>query len=335
MPSEEPNSKMDPLLRAYAKQRREQAGPAAEMHPATRKLLHDEVRRTFGLASAQPRQVWRTWRWPLVAFGGGLAALLVMFAMINAQMHKLSPASAPAERRLSDARPVTKAPAPVAKNTGPAALAPAPSRQPSVTIAPSASPLPSFQTAHTDGANEAAQPLLYQRLSEAKPAPSDESEVAAGEFVQIHDRAGLTAAPSPPSNILSTFQMRRSGQIVSVVDADGSVYNGQVLGGSPVNIKGFGGGHGSATEGMARTRQAANNDVNFAFKVAGTNHNLQQNIVFTGNVQEMPPAPAAAKGAALNQNAPQVQNANASRVTGKVQVDGGKEFEIEAKPPAP
>ena len=69
MLSEEPNSKMDELLRAYAKKRREQAEPALQMHPATRKLLQDEVKRTLGAAAAPRRQSWQKLRWPLLALG--------------------------------------------------------------------------------------------------------------------------------------------------------------------------------------------------------------------------------------------------------------------------
>src|SRR6202453_2986800 len=99
MPTQEPNSKMDALLRAYAKKRREQAEPVAQMHPATRKLLQDEVRRTFAIASAPTRQSWRVWRWPLLAMWGGMAVLLVMFAMLNAQFRSLEPATGKAEGR--------------------------------------------------------------------------------------------------------------------------------------------------------------------------------------------------------------------------------------------
>src|SRR5277367_964191 len=99
--SEEPNSKIDDLLKACAKKRREQAEPPLQMHPATRKLLQDEVKRTLVVAPPPPRRSWRTLRWPLVAMGTGFAALLVMFAMINAQMRSLMPVTAPTDREIS------------------------------------------------------------------------------------------------------------------------------------------------------------------------------------------------------------------------------------------
>jgi hypothetical protein len=48
MPSPEPNKEIDELLRAYAKKRREQQPP--ELHPASRKMLQDTVRQSFGTA---------------------------------------------------------------------------------------------------------------------------------------------------------------------------------------------------------------------------------------------------------------------------------------------
>jgi hypothetical protein len=276
MLSEEPNSKMEELLRAYTKKRREQAEPALQMHPATRKLLQDEVKRTLGAAPPPPRQSWRTLRWPLLAMGCGFAALMVMFAVINTQMRHLLPATAPVADK--------------------------------------------SQTVFA---------------AHALPASaSDGAGVAAGEFIQIHDRAQEQAAQSPLSNILSVFRLRRSGQNVRIVDADGSVYDGQVRSGIS----------GRARYGMAKTRKDANEDMNWSFKVMGTNNHLQQTIVFTGNVLAMPAATPLNNAAARNRSASQLQNAPAgafvpsaqnSRITGKVQVGGGKEFEIEAKPPAP
>jgi|GEM_PF-5678785 len=78
----EPNRKMDDLLKACAEQRRERAGAPLELHPATRKMLQDEVARTFGKAEPAPSR-WKIifGSWPRLAFGGaafaGLAALMI------------------------------------------------------------------------------------------------------------------------------------------------------------------------------------------------------------------------------------------------------------------
>src|ERR1700691_5975972 len=87
MPSNEPNNNMDELLRAYAKKRREQAEPALELHPATRKLLQDEVKRTFGATPAPTRRR-SSWlvRWPIgalwpLAWAGGMVAIGLLISV--------------------------------------------------------------------------------------------------------------------------------------------------------------------------------------------------------------------------------------------------------------
>lgn len=73
--ADEPNKRMDETLRAYADERRK--APGVPLHPATRKLLQDEVARIH--APARPRGGWmnhlRTF-WPQLAFGGSLCVIL-------------------------------------------------------------------------------------------------------------------------------------------------------------------------------------------------------------------------------------------------------------------
>jgi hypothetical protein len=418
MLSPEPNPKMDELLKAYAKKRREQGEPPLEMHPATRRFLQDEVKRTLRVAPGRPPLSWRKLRWPLLALGSGFAALLVMFAMIYAQMQHLMPASASVDRSLSEAKPMLKAPARVAEpaaspamaaskaqakqedfkqdptppvaaagsvntiaaaspeagggkigdsqalvppegqiaapgqpsssgyanNATLAASAPAPAADKSIAVAPAAeaqSNVAIAPTAPTPGA------VAKEASAQGTPSPlaaSYASREAAGEFVPAQKFSQQPAAP-PLSNVLSVFNLQRDGQNVRVVDADGSVYEGQVVG---VNSRALASARPAdrARFGAAKKDQDLNQGTNWAFKVTGTNNRLQQNVVFTGNVLTMPtnvqfPLESARS---QNQGAPQLQNAPASarvvpaqnsRVTGKVQVGDGKEIPIEARPPNP
>ena len=395
--SEEPNSKMEELLRAYAKKRREQADPPLQLHPATRKFLQDEVKRTLVAAPPPARRSWRTMRWPLAAMGAGFAALLVMFAMINAQMRGLMPATAPANRDVTQTKSVHSAPASVAEGT--ASPAPnvsladksvaeykkspaAPPGAPPATVAgplAAAAPTPPAQASDTPqldavapgqpsslggtyGASRAlgapagtAAPVAADasaptfaaeamKRETAQPAPASEGAgVSAGEFVQLHDGVKEQAKESPLSNVLSDFHVRRSGQNVSIVDADGSVYVGHVV--NDISPRRGRGGTGSiASAGAAETRKDTKEDANWRFTVTGTNMQLQQKVIFTGSVQAMTAPGAARSSFARNRSALPAQNAPVaapvesplnSRITGKVQVGGGKEFEIEAKPPLP
>jgi hypothetical protein len=177
----------------------------------------------------------------------------------------------------------------------------------------------------------------------AIPAANDGTDVAAANFVQVHDRAREGATLLPPSNLLSNFILNRSGQKVSVVDADGSVYNGQV---HDVNSRNgaFGGRVFGGAPQSASAPKDAIEDANWTFDVSGFNNSLKQNITFFGNVLDMPVTNAASNGATQFRNASQLQNtsnasqapgAQNSRIMGHVQVGGGKPYQIEAKPPAP
>jgi hypothetical protein len=236
---------------------------------------------------------------------------------------------------LSDARTGSSAPASLAEMSK--TVSPAPGATPIAGAAPP--PAMAARSTAESAAAVAADDIAPATALSA--AASNGFDAAAREFVQINVRVRAKPAQPPPPNVLSVFRLRRTGQNVRVVDADGSVYDGQVLSGSSggAGLRGAGGG---AKYGMATARQDTNEDANWSFKVIGTNNHLQQNIVFTGNVLRMPAAAPAGSAAAQNRNVSQLQSAAASapvpvaqysRITGKVQVGGGKEFEIEAKPP--
>jgi hypothetical protein len=77
MPNE-PDNKMDELLRAYAQKRKADAGDAFELHPATRRLFQAEVSKL----RPKDRQQRESWfdallrLWPRVAFAVGVFAML-------------------------------------------------------------------------------------------------------------------------------------------------------------------------------------------------------------------------------------------------------------------
>ena len=68
---DDPQQKMDDLLRRYAEERRKAA--EVTLHPATRQMLKGEVSRVFGTASAKSGWFSRLRAfWPQIAFAGGL-----------------------------------------------------------------------------------------------------------------------------------------------------------------------------------------------------------------------------------------------------------------------
>ncbi len=77
---DDPNRNLDEQLADWARKRREEAGPPFELHPATRKLLHDQAARTFPKKSDEPAAavrvgVWAMF-WPRFALAGGLCVML-------------------------------------------------------------------------------------------------------------------------------------------------------------------------------------------------------------------------------------------------------------------
>mgnify|MGYP003575003007 CR=1 FL=1 len=73
--ADEPNKKMDEMLRAYAEERRK--APELYLHPATRRMLQGEVSRVTG--KAEGKGSWRDRMrafWPQIAFGGALCFVL-------------------------------------------------------------------------------------------------------------------------------------------------------------------------------------------------------------------------------------------------------------------
>ena len=95
---DEPNRNAEEQLRAWAQKRREEAGAPLELHPAARKLLQDEVARTFPKESdvaadarrraplGEPNHPppyaggWLKLFWPRVALTGSICALLLILA---------------------------------------------------------------------------------------------------------------------------------------------------------------------------------------------------------------------------------------------------------------
>ena len=116
---EEPNQKMDALLKVYAEKRRAEAGAPLDLHPATRKMLQSEVARTLGKKdTGEPRRkIFAAW-WLRLAMGG--AAVVILAIAISRTEKPKSMEMAKSDVSLGAPR-LEKSPAP--------ALAPAQERQ--------------------------------------------------------------------------------------------------------------------------------------------------------------------------------------------------------------
>lgn len=163
------------------------------------------------------------------------------------------------------------------------------------------------------------------------------------------------AANTPP--VLASFEVQQNGNILTVVDHDGSVYTGsiqpdipaaqdQTLASAPPPT------NKTKDLGLAQNGQIAAQN-NYFFRVAGQNRTSKQNVVFVGNVVPLTNTLANAQqkqtgnalvGGALSAatNSQNGQNSQSqvlqfsnARITGTVTVDATNRVEINAVPVTP
>ena len=91
----EPERKIEQWLRALSKRRRDQAGPDFELHPATRRLLQDEVRRQFRAPGRPPASFLRNF----LRFSFRPVEVLVVLACVALFAALLLPSLSRAKRK--------------------------------------------------------------------------------------------------------------------------------------------------------------------------------------------------------------------------------------------
>ncbi|MGP8019825.1 MAG: hypothetical protein ACLPRE_02355 [Limisphaerales bacterium] len=168
-----------------------------------------------------------------------------------------------------------------------------------------------------------------------------------------------TAAQTAP--VLQSFQVLQNGDTVSVVDRDGSVYRGSVQVAAatereePPPAEEAPSGVSGTLQSRAKEVQSAENRQqaaqNYFFRVVGLNRTLQQNVVFSGNVEALPGAitnsiqnfgsiggGGGAGGAAQNNlqvSTNQQHLLSYSRIVGTAVIDHTNQIEINAVPVMP
>ncbi len=119
-------------------------------------------------------------------------------------------------------------------------------------------------------------------------------QTAAGNQHNLY-RNVSTAAQNVP--VLQSFQVVQNGDAISVVDRDGSVYQGSVQVAAeaereePPPVEEAPGRVSGTLQSRAKEVQSAENRQqaaqNYFFRVAGMNRTLKQNVVFSGNVEAL------------------------------------------------
>jgi hypothetical protein len=215
---------------------------------------------------------------------------------------------------------------------------------------------PAAPTGATFAANADSVKNLKMRAAPVAPPPpasaqfrdQRKTEIAAAEppasrlFLNQLDlpvtRQRPTESLSAPAPVLASFRVEQSGNTMRVIDADGSVYTGAVQVAqqeSPVRAV----SPKNAPSAVPRAQVAGQVQAaqNYSFRVAGTNRNLQQNVVFSGNLIPLTNASVSGIGgfggasAAQSQLSAEIQLSN-SRISGRAVVGNQKAIEVDATP---
>ena len=159
------------------------------------------------------------------------------------------------------------------------------------------------------GAAAVAQPTAPVATVVTEPAslPELNAPLAQQNFLRVNAassyRRNLQSPPVPA--VLNQFQLQRAGEVVTVVDEDGSVYSGQVLNAEPAvlnqsQLQRAGGqarslrvndGAAAAKRELAPTAERLRREQDksgaeaggYWFQAIGTNRSVNQRVVFTGN----------------------------------------------------
>jgi hypothetical protein len=385
MPAE-PN-KMRELLEACARQQQQRPDPGLELHPATRRLLQNEVRRVHGNSSPANSSLGWLFRgfWPGAAIAASVALLVVASVLMlrwPAQTDKARsvqnqetlfsrdiapPAKEELEERYSafdksrervdlalttpsggDVDPdwvsnsprlaygLTPQSAPSTRGFAP----PAPARP-----SPASSlELPGVESPAMASDSAAALGAVDQdSLSERLHSRTFEKATPALTFSQVQPqfRQNYNSPPNPA--VLTTFQFQQAGEQVRIIDADGSVYVGNI---QPAQDALHLVGRAAAPTPQLQRRYSGNQELGLAvapaqqaqshavyFQAIGTNRTLNQLVEFTGNFQAPLSQPAGGIGGGGQAQQPGATD-QAGRIEGRATV-GRSQFRIEATPVLP
>ena len=195
-------------------------------------------------------------------------------------------------------------------------------------------------------------------LEKSKPVGGASQSLAQTETTSPQQnlyRNVSVAAPTAP--VMQSFQVLQNGDAISVVDRDGSVYQGSIQVAAAVEHDEPVPAPGEAVVPLQIQKRTGPPAVNgkpanqyYFFRVAGTNRTLKQNVVFSGHVEAIPGESANGQqtlggrgdgGSAGNQLPPTATNASQqdlrsiSRIVGTAIIDDTNRIEINAVPVTP
>jgi hypothetical protein len=365
----DPKKPIEDLLKASARARRAEFGPAAQMPNPMRARLHDEIARMeeeSANKAERPRglSIW----WPRMALAGALAVILVGGPVLwlrrgthsseqSLQLAIREPAASddglkteqPASSSLSAAASMdsnsadnkrfaeAEASAPAAKAAG------EPSSALQQFAAVSIPPEEASSGNHFNDEQRLSKKAVTSAAVASAAAPARKEEVA--NFRQQFSQNSMNEAARNQStrfnsklkravSVLSTFQIEQNGTQIRVVDADGSAYTGQIESTAPSQSlsrakQAQGNVAGSPADAARREKDAEKNSVEFFFRASGYNGSLKKKLVFEGNYIGSPPPPTATTPGQQGVTSRQEQQVPA-RIVGTARISGESPMPIDA-----
>ncbi len=208
MPSEPDQTPIEGLLKSYAKKRAEDAGGAAELHPATRRLLQGEVAKLRRDSEAAGERSWTQW---LILFWPRLATVSAILVMLVTGAWLLLPDSQPSPTTFArnDIAPY-RMPLPGERGSrdfyepplAPAKAAPMPERVAGeAAFAPAVVPLKREPSRNSPGQAQDEKRLAEQEMRAKQAAPRPDGELQSIEMRRADaDRLPKIAATSGPAD---------------------------------------------------------------------------------------------------------------------------------------
>lgn len=158
--------------------------------------------------------------------------------------------------------------------------------------APAAAGTPSPVTTAPASMPSAAPPAAGEFAMKKSGFTATQSLARTGAAANQQNRYRNVATAAKTVPVLQSFQVLQNGDEVSVVDRDGSVYNGTLhLASAERNEPAQAEVPAAPSESRLKAVQPAANQQqavqNYSFRVTGTNRTLKQNVLFTGNVEAL------------------------------------------------
>jgi hypothetical protein len=264
MPNE-PERPVEKLLRASAEKRRAEAGQNFELHPASRRILQDEVQRTYADKASKPRWLPGSWAsfWPKLGYS--FATIVALALAVKLMLPGVGPTKTLGPLAKNENTPVPvltkaskEAPAQAVNAPSLATVQPEPPTS-AVSLAladQKAQVLPDGSVrAGLDqlqpGKDVAVTSQKFREnelLSAAPAAAQPKSFMLSQSDAEVARQVGRTEAPQqlvkeelerqapsarwsntlPATPILASFRVEMNGQEIRIIDKDGSIYTGTV-----------------------------------------------------------------------------------------------------------